>query len=150
MSTPGGNLLALAFGAIAPTPIPFYKFQSRTANSVGVFVATYENPVAILASVQAVPRNVYQELGLDFQKDYVMVYAIRDIKDIGRGTSGDRIAWNNSLWQLVSESDWFAMDSWTGVLAVRVGPAPLFGLQDEAGNLLTDEDGNVITDNEGF
>lgn len=150
MSTPGGNLLALAFSAITPTSIPFYKFASRTANTVGVFVSTYEDPVALLASVQAVPRNVYQDLGLDFQKDYVMVYAIRDIKDIGRGTSGDRIAWNNSLWQLVSESDWYAMDTWVGVLAVRIGPAPPMGLQDEGGNLLTDEDGNVITDNEGF
>lgn len=147
---PGGNLLNLALSVIAPSSLRFYAFASRVSNALGVFETTYAPPVQIWGSVQAVPRTLYHDLGLDLQKDYAMLYAARELHDIGRGTAGDRVDWNGSTWQLISESDWFAIDGWVGVMMVRVGPAPATGITDNEGAFILDDLGLRITDNEGL
>ena len=74
-------------------------------------------------SIQATARSVYQEYGLDFQKQYVTVFVSADLIDISRSTSGDQIEWNGRRWQLISDMPWFPIDGWLSVLAVEVAPA---------------------------
>lgn len=121
---PGANLFLRAIRLITPTQIQYLKFLSRSVNSARLQVPVFADPISITASVQAVNRNKYQELGLDFQKKYIKIFTQTDIVDLGRDTSGDRIVFNGRLYELNSETDWFAMDGWSSCLAVDVGPAP--------------------------
>lgn len=121
---PGANLFRAATRIIATSTIQYLKANGRTQNSARQFIASFDAPEPLQASVQAVSRNKYQQLGLDFQKRYIKIFAAQDIIDLGRDTSGDRIIFNGRLYELNSETDWFVVDGWASCLAADVGPAP--------------------------
>jgi hypothetical protein len=117
----GSNLLSVALSVIGTTTISLYRFVSRSANTIGNLISLYEYPVECRTSVQAVPRDLMHQLGLDMQKDYIMVYAVDDVNDIMRDTSGDIIQWRGKFWQSESSTDWQAIDGWQGTLFVECG-----------------------------
>lgn len=137
---PGSNLLAQALTVIAPTQCLHWATTGRTLNSIGQWVATYAAPATIWASVQSVPRKVYRELGLDFQKSYVQFYSVTLITDLTRDTAGDLLEWNGRRYQLESKNDWKAIDGWAGVVGVDIGEAtgvlPTFPLSATAEDLI--------------
>lgn len=123
MAIPGENVLAYAFQAIAQTTIIYYQFVSRSLNSIGQDVAVYDSPVSLMGSWQPVQRNLYQSLGLDFQKDYYNFYVQSDLLDINRDVSGDQIVFNGRRFQCQSNTEWFQIDGWQAVLCVDIGLA---------------------------
>ena len=124
MSVPGQNILLIALGAIARTPVAYYKDLGRTTSATGRDVTQFADVVIIEDSqVQAVPRNRYENMGLDYQKDYVTWFVANNVIDLKCDVSGDQMTWNGKRYQLVSETDWFAMDGWTYVLCVQIGTA---------------------------
>lgn len=129
--TPGSNLLAQALRIIAPTDIYYRKFTGRVQNSQAQFISAFGDPLVIGASVQRVPRTQYIQYGLEFQRNYVNVYASQDMVDLDRDTSGDQFAWGGKLWQLESQGTWFVQDGWALCLAVDIGQA--VGSLDEDG-----------------
>lgn len=119
--TPGSNLLEDAFDAIDTIEVQHLAYGSRVENAVGQWVTTYADPVVVEASVQAVPRSAYVELGLDFQKQFVQVFANISVNDVARDVTGDRFILDDGLlYQVASQIDWFTHDGWVGVLCVRV------------------------------
>jgi hypothetical protein len=126
---PGANILKMALSMIRKQRLTYYKNTGRATNSIGMLVPTYAPPVVVEGSFQPVPRNLYAENGLDFQKDYYTFYAPVDIFDLQRDVSGDQLIFNNTQYQCESNNDWFAIDGWKGVLCVRIGtPDPhIFG-----------------------
>lgn len=121
---PGSNILALALTVITPTPVVILPFASRALNTIGQWVTTYGDAVTIMGSVQAVPRSVYKQLGLDWQKSYIAIYSVSLMQDLTRGTSGDLVQWNGRQYEIQSKNDWRPIDGWSGILAVDVGPIP--------------------------
>ena len=125
MTIPGSNLLNLASTVIALPTVIYVRNTGRSEpNAIGNYVPTYAAPQNIKASVQAVNRSRYEYLGLDFQKNYSLLYTSTNIIDLGRDVSGDLIAYNGRILQCESEADWFAMDGWTAVLCIDVGVYP--------------------------
>jgi hypothetical protein len=120
MGTPGSNLLKQALTVIVPQTVAYYKALTRTLNSVGQWVTPYDEPVNIRGSFQAVPRNLYEAYGLDFQKNYYTFYTLNDIIDLQRDVSNDQIVFNNQRFQCESNNDWFAVDKWKGVLCCLI------------------------------
>jgi hypothetical protein len=120
MTVPGSNLLAQALRAIKPVQIQYLKFQSRSPNASKQWIPVFADPVPIWASVQAVPRSTYAQYGLDFQRDYIKIFAQEDVVDLDRDSSGDRFIYNDDLFQLESENRWFLQDGWASCLAVKV------------------------------
>lgn len=119
---PGSNLLAAAFGMIAAQPFGYEPYNGRAVNAIGLYESSYGPRVELMGSIQAVSRRVYQEYGLDLQKNYVTIFVSRDVLDLTRNTSGDRAFWNGKTLQIVSQTDWFNIDGWVSFLAVEVGP----------------------------
>jgi len=119
---PGSCLLTSAMALIGATDgAMLYKFTGRTENNFGILVSTYASPVELIGvSIQPVNRKVYQQYGLDFQKNYITIWAPDDLQDLARDTSGDYITWNGRKWQLMSGRDWHAVDGWTTCIAVEV------------------------------
>lgn len=117
---PGSNLLKQAFSLIAQQTFDYYEFVSRTPNAVGQDVTTYAAPVAVLGSVQPVPRNLFQQNGLDFQRNYVNVYLQQGVIDVDRDVSGDQIVFQSNRYQVMSKTPWFGIDGWDAMLCVQI------------------------------
>lgn len=120
MPIPGSNLFRSAIRLIRPTTVSYEKYASRELNAARQWVATYQPATDLTCSVQAVDRANYVEYGLDFQKNYVHIYAAQDIIDIDRDSSGDRFTWNGRRFQLESRNNWFVQDGWASAIAVEV------------------------------
>lgn len=118
---PGGNLLKKAFKVIKKDSFIYRQFKSRITNSIGIDTPVYEPDILLKGSVQAVPRRLYQLHGLDWKKNYIMVYSSDVIEGVNRDTSGDRIIFNGKLFQVLDENDWTPIDGWNGVMCVEVG-----------------------------
>lgn len=124
MIVPGSNLLNKAFSLIVKQSVTYHKYVSRSLNDIGQDIAVYESPATLTGSVQAIERKLYREMGLDFQRDYIMFYTSNDILDIERDVSGDLLEFQNERYQCLSLNNWFNIDSWVSVLCVRVGDIP--------------------------
>ena len=117
---PGSNLLATALTVICPDEFQYFKYAGTTTNAIGNDVVTFDNPVTLPGSIQAVSSKVYQELGLDLKRKYLKVYVETDVTDLFRSNSEDQIEFNNQRWQIVDSDDWHPIDGWDRFLAVRV------------------------------
>lgn len=121
MPIPGQNLLNMSLTVIAKQGVRYYEFAARTLNSVGQYITTY-NPVRVIyGSWQPVPRRLYEQLGLDWQKDYFVLYTSTNTLDVTRNVSGDQISFNGQRYQCESNTEWFQLDGWNGILCVHLG-----------------------------
>lgn len=122
MTVPGSNLLKQALTVIQPQTIVYYKANGRAVNTVGQYQTSYDTGVSVLGSFQPIPRQLYQQYGLDLQKDYYTFYTLNDIIDIARDVSNDQIAFNGNRYQCESNTEWFQMDGWKGVVCCYISP----------------------------
>lgn len=120
MTTPGSNLLRQALTVILRQNVAYLKANGRSLNNVGQFITTYDPQVVIFGSFQPVPRQLYEQYGLDLQKNYYTLYAPNAIIDIARDVSNDLIKYNGIVFQCESNNDWFAPDGWKGVLCCQL------------------------------
>jgi E217 collar protein gp28 len=117
---PGSNLLKMALRAIAPTTVTYYQWITREANAIGLLVNDFDEGTCISGSLQPVPRSLYQQLNLDFEKNYYMFYSVTPFQTIERDTSSDQIGFGDKRFQVVSSADWHAIDGWNGIMMVEV------------------------------
>ncbi len=138
MRIPGANVLGIALRVIGSQNYVNYYAEvlPRQRQSNGVYLSTYAAPVTLAKqSVQPVPRDRYQQIGLDFQKSYVTWYVPHlDFVSIQRNSGGDVIEWPvnvdgslipgvSSRYQLPSDTPWQIQDGWASAICVRLGPA---------------------------
>lgn len=117
---PGMNLYQMASRVIEKSAYTFFSASSRTLDDRGLWVTSHASGVSLFDSIQAVSRSLYEKLGLDLSKYYVMIYTDNPLLVVERDTSGDQIEFNGDRYQLQSETDWTPQDGWRGVLAVRL------------------------------
>jgi hypothetical protein len=120
-----GDLLSLALQVIPSQEVIYFKYSGRQVNAGGIFVTTYLPGVPkAIGSLQSVNRNMYVQLGLNFEKTYVSWFVPDlDADDIARGISGDVIEYSGQRYQLDGSTDWLAQDGWKNLIGVRIGPA---------------------------
>lgn len=123
MSVPGMNLLAMASSVIRFQPAQWYKFRAEEDTGDGIVAATYFPPETVRASLQPVPRTLMVELGLDFNKDYIMAYVERPLSDVRRDKSPDMLTFIGRKWKVESSTDWTNQDGWQASICVDIGPA---------------------------
>lgn len=122
---PGSNLLNTAMRLIAPQSLQFYSYQSRSTNDVGVLKSNYLDPIELLGSFQPIPRTIYTYMGLDFSKQYFMFYASSDMQALNRGKAGDVLKFNNKFFEVISDTSWYPIDGWNGIMCVLLDNEPL-------------------------
>ena len=123
MGIPGVNLLNIASRVISLRPVPYYRFLARVLNANRQYTTGYEAPTDVAMSVQRVPRSLYKDMGLDFQKVYVTLYASVNVIDLQRDSSGDKIEWAGRWYKIESAGTWYEQDGWARALAVDIGIA---------------------------
>lgn len=126
MSFPGGNLYAMARRLIPGSAYTFFAADPRPADTDarGLWQTTYPvTGVALNDSIQSVPQQLYAALGLDLEREYIMIYTDNALLVTRRDATGDQIEFPVSSgirWQLEEANNWTPIDSWRGVLAVRL------------------------------
>lgn len=118
---PGCNLLNMALRVIQRQSITYYQFSGRTLNAVGQDVTTYAAPVTIVGSWQPIPRNLNEQWGLDLQKDYFTFFSSNNILDVTRDVSGDQLVFMTKRYQVESDTDWYQLDGWKGIICCDIG-----------------------------
>ncbi|AKJ71558.1 structural protein [Pseudomonas phage phiKTN6] len=122
---PGANLLRMAFGVIGTQIVRYRKFEQRVKNDQAQYVSMFEEPFDLAASVQRVRRDQYVQFNLEFQRNYVMIFANFEMVDLDRDVAGDQFLWTGRVFQLESQGSWFYQDGWGVCLAVDIGAAKL-------------------------
>lgn len=117
-----GNLLSTVLQVLPSNGVVEYlRFMGNTTNDAGYDVPTFADPVPIPQSqVQAVPRVSYGFMNLDYQKQYVNWFVPREVLGLERDYSGDRMTYNDTIYQCVSATDWSAQDGWVQMLCVNI------------------------------
>ncbi len=119
-SLPGMNLYAMASSIIGKSVYTYFAPDSRVLDARGIWVSTEAVGVVLNDSIQAIPRELYESLGLDLSRYYVMIYTDNPLVVVDQGTSGGQIEFESERYQLESETDWSPIDGWRGVLAIRL------------------------------
>ena len=122
MGIPGMNLHNMAMTLITKQTVQYVKYLSRVRNAEGIWVPNYAKGMYLSGSFQPVPRRLYQQWGLDLQKNYATFYTSTQLQDVQRDMSCDQIYFGGKAWAVESSNDWFAVDGWVGVLVVEVTP----------------------------
>lgn len=123
MGVPGSNLLKQAMKAIKPTNIKYVKFNGRVQDALRNWVDQYALPTDLKASVQAIARDKYQDLGLDLQKNYIKMWASADLIDLKRDYSGDYFIYGGRKYKLNNQTHWYLQDGWASAIAIDIGVA---------------------------
>lgn len=124
MITPGSNFFFQAASVIALTPVPYSRFVARTQNPAKQWISTHEPPVDVPMSVQRVPRSKYIQFGLEFQRNYVRLFAPVEMVDLDRDCGGDLIEWHGRQYKIESQNTWYLQDGWAMALAIDLGVKP--------------------------
>ena len=119
MNIPGANLLSIAARVIAVQTLQHRAFVSRAENAAGDTVSTFAAPVDIQGSVQPINKRLYQELGLNLTKNYVMLYTSASVSPTTRDREGDLVSFNGKTWQCESDQSWAGVDGFTKMLCVE-------------------------------
>lgn len=120
MTVPGSNLLSQALRLITAQSIVYKAYASRTLTDIGTYVAIYATGTRIKGSVQPVPRQLMENLGLDMQRNYVNIFVSQAVVDIRRDVTGDQFIFGRTIYEAMSITPWERIDGWNQVLAVEV------------------------------
>lgn len=120
MMVPGSNLLKIAQKLIRFQSVDYYKATGRTMNAARQWVPTYGAATQLQASVQAVSRKTYAQLGLNLNAYYVNIFASLDLIDLARDSSGDKFIYNGDEYKMAQGENWHAQDGWATCLATKV------------------------------
>lgn len=116
------NLASIALPYVGMQTVQYYAALGRTLDALGNWQTAYDAPVARQGNVQAIPRNKYEALGLDFQKHYIDFYTLGNMQDTGRDTSVDVVEFAGRRYNCLSATAWSDMDGWTHMMCVDIGP----------------------------
>lgn len=125
MSVPGANLLRMANRLIKFDAIMWSKFVSQAKGAGMIVQAVYATPQAITGSVQPITRQMYEQMGLDLQKDYFTVFTETPLRDLRRDSNCDLLDFKGRRFAVESNTDWKNEDGWIAALCVDIGPSPL-------------------------
>lgn len=118
------NLLPIAMNATSilgcNQQFEYYQFQGSTLDDLGRDIPQYSDPINLTGSIQAVPNKMYEQLGLDLEKNYITVFCPQLIQSLAQNTQPDRIIWNNRTFEAIETKDWTNLNGYTKALFVEI------------------------------
>lgn len=114
------NLLNLALTVIPSQTVSWMRFESYIDQPNGQQSPQFYAPYTVVGSFQPVQRANFQNLGLDFNKEYVQFRTSSPAQDMGRDIAGDRFIFAGATYQVMSKTDWQNVNGWTNELAVKI------------------------------
>lgn len=98
----------------------FYKWIESTVDLMGRDVPKFAPPILATGSIQAVSNKMYEQLGLDLNKNYKIVFSPTLIQSIAEEIQPDRILYDGRTYEVVENKDWYETNGYTKVLMVEL------------------------------
>lgn len=118
------NLLPIAMAATAilgcNKSFDFYKFSGSELDEYGRDIPTYAEAVTLTGSIQAVPNKMYEQLGLDLNKNYKTVFCPALMQSIAESLQPDIIVYDGRRYQIVENKNYYETNGWTKALIVEL------------------------------
>lgn len=118
------NLLPIAMAATnilgCNKSFEFYKFKGSTLDEFGRDIPEYFTPVTYTGSIQAVPNKMYEQLGLELDKNYKTVFCPQLMQSLAEQTQSDIIVYDNKKFQIIENKNWFNQNGYTKILMVEI------------------------------
>ena len=118
------NVLAPAMNATAclgcNKQFEFLKYIETTIDDMGRDVPVFADPVLMTGSIQAVPNKMYEQMGLQLDKNYKTVFSLALIQSIAENIQPDRIVYNGLTFEVVENKNWYETNGYTKILVVEL------------------------------
>lgn len=118
------NLLPVAMAATnilgCNKSFEFYKFKGSTLDEFGRDIPEYFAPVTYTGSIQAVPNKLYEQLGLQLDKNYKTVFCPQLMQSLAEQTQSDIIVYDNKKFQIIENKNWFNQNGYIKILMVEI------------------------------
>lgn len=120
----GFNLLPPAMNATAilgcNKKFTFLKYLGTTIDDMGRDVPNFDEAKTFTGSIQPVDNKMYEQLGLDLNLHYKVVYCHLLMQSIAEQLQPDRIMYDGLTYELVQNEDWYETNGWTKALIVEL------------------------------
>lgn len=118
------NLLPIAMAATSilgcNKTFQYYRYKETIVDNMGRDVPQYADPKPVTGSVQAVSNKMYEQLGLDLNKNYKIIYSPELIQSIAEKIQPDRIIYDNRTFEVVENKNWYETNGYTKILIVEL------------------------------
>lgn len=118
------NLLPIAMNATSilgcNKTFLFYKYIGTIIDDLGRDKPDFAEPVRITGSVQPVSNKMYEQLGLDLDKNYKIIYSSALINSIAEDIQPDRVVYDNRTFEIVENKNWYETNGYTKILMVEL------------------------------
>lgn len=126
------NILGTALKIIPKVTVQYQKYIGETVNDMGICVPQYADPVTVTnAHVQPAMNSMYSrqgfsgknlmydEIGLQYGKNYRVVFIPANIRGVEVQTTNDIILYQGKRWNIKTVNQWFDYDGWNRLVIVE-------------------------------
>lgn len=121
------NLLPIAMQATAIlgcnktfTYIEYADETETTINEIGYEVPTISFQADYTGSVQAVPNKMFEQMGLDLNKNYKLVYCPNLVKSLAEKDVTGKILYEGKSWDIIENQNWYETNGFTKFIMCEV------------------------------
>ena len=91
----------------------YYDYDGTTTNEIGNEVLTYTAPVTYTGSIQPVSNKMYEQLGLELQKNYKVVFCPQLLHSIAEKEVTGKIEYDGGTYDIIENKNWWASNGYT-------------------------------------
>lgn len=113
------NILPIAMNATAilgcNKTFQYYDYSNTTLtiNDIGNEVPAEPTPVTYTGSIQPVSNKMYEQLGLDLNKNYKVVYCPQLLQSIAEVEVPGRIVYGGGTYDIIENKNWWETNGYT-------------------------------------
>jgi len=121
------NLLPIAMAATSilgcNKQFTYIEYDDQT--EVEIDDLGYEVPVTSFqatytGSVQAVSNKLYEQLGLDLNKNYKLVYCPQLVKSLAEKDVTGQVLYDGKTWDIIENQNWYETNGFTKFIMVEI------------------------------
>lgn len=98
----------------------FYKFKGSTLDELGRDIPEYFDPASYTGSIQAVPNRIYEQLGLELDKNYKTIFCPELMRSLAESTQSDIIEYDGKKYQIIENKNYYETNGWTKALVAEL------------------------------
>lgn len=113
------QLLNQALRIVQNYPVQYVQFAGNVKGTNGIVSPSYNAPISVNnASVQPLPTQLYQLLGLDMQREYRRVFVSTNALALEGQISSDKFIIDGKEWTIWGNQPWHSYDGWNELIVV--------------------------------
>lgn len=121
------NLLPIAMQATAIlgcnkkfTYIEYDEQTETEINELGFEVPVISFQAEYTGSIQAVSNKMFEQMGLDLNKNYKLVYCPQLVQSLAEKDVTGQVLYNNRTWDVIENQNWWETNGFTKFIMVEI------------------------------